>query len=33
MPAFCYFICDDHELDEEQMKQEAGWYVGEEWRR
>lgn len=33
MPAFRHFTCDDHELDEEQMKQEAGWYAGEGWRR
>lgn len=33
MPAFRYFVCSDHELDVEQMRQEAGWYAGEEWRR
>jgi len=33
MPAFRYFVCDDHALDEEKAQEEAGWYAGEEWRR
>jgi len=32
MPAFRYFVCDDHELDAEQMRREAGWYAEEAWR-
>jgi len=33
MPGFRYFVCKDHDLDEEKMKREAGWYAEEEWRR
>lgn len=33
MPAFRYFVCDSHELDEAQMERQAGQYAKEEWRK
>lgn len=33
MPAFRYFTCGDHELDEAKMERQAGVYAREEWRR
>lgn len=31
MPAFRFFVCDEHDLDEWLMNEETGWYAQQEW--